>query len=74
MNATSTDLPDLHTVKVFRDHPEWNECRNWFGMRSDLLTSLYVATYEFRSWTRPYEGHEQVLAVEALHPGCVYVY
>jgi hypothetical protein len=34
------------TITVYRDHPDWAACSQWFLMRMDLLRELYVATYD----------------------------
>jgi hypothetical protein len=65
---------NLSLVKVFREHPEWGEVSRWFGMRSDLLSDLYVATYEVRSWSALSEDHESIRAIREENPGTVLVY
>ena len=72
--TTTTDDRDTYSVRVFRDHPEWNEVSRWFHMRHDLLKSLHVASYEILSHSRPSETHPLVREIALLHPGCVYVY
>jgi hypothetical protein len=58
---------ETFTVKVFRDHPEWDRCERWWKMPSNLLRELFVDVYECQT-----QGHLDWL--NDTHPGCVFVY
>lgn len=61
------------TVKVFRDHPAWDEPtprglpRRWWELPRPLLAELFVAAYEV-------EDRGQLDWLENKYPGHVFVY
>lgn len=61
-------------VRVFREHPEWDDTTRWFFMRADLLRELAVAVYEVDPYADLSESHPAIKGIRAQHPGCVLVY
>lgn len=76
MPAAARQEPEF-TITVYRDHPEWAKCSQWFLMRMDLLRELYVATYNLPCDPEdglPLDLKGCVRQVEQAHPGCILVY
>jgi hypothetical protein len=65
------------TITVYRDHPDWAKCSQWFLMRMDLLRELYVATYDVPISPKdglPVNMKATARWVRDAHPGCILVY
>jgi hypothetical protein len=76
MPAAAHQEPEF-TITVYRDHPDWAACSQWFLMRMDLLRELYVTTYDVPISPEdglPFNMKATARWVKEAHPGCILVY
>jgi hypothetical protein len=76
MATAAREEPEF-TITVYRDHPDWAACSQWFLMRMDLLRELYVATYDVPCDPEdglPVNMKATARWVKEAHPGCILVY
>lgn len=67
---------NMTTVRVFRDHEEWERHDRWFKMPGDLLADLAICEYEIECeccsighLCKPHKDY-----VYQQHTGAVFIY